>query len=308
MSEPPAVIVDCDPGQDDAVALVLAGRLTRLLGVTTVSGNVPLELTTRNALLMTQVLELDVPVHAGADRPLISEPSHAHAVHGETGLDGTELPAVAREVGGAHAVEFLIETVRAEPGCWLVTTGPLTNVALAFRQAPDLPELLAGVSLMGGSVSGGNVTPTAEFNIWCDPEAAMVVFGSGTRLRMAGLDVTHQVRARADRVAAIRAVGTGAATVVADLLDFYGGRYAERLGDDAGAPLHDPVAVVAVTRPELLEFETYPVTISRSGPTRGMTIVDRRPAGSDGATVEVAMRADADAIFGLLTEVLSTYP
>ena len=308
MSERPVVVVDCDPGQDDAVALVLAGRHTDLLGVTTVNGNVPLELTTRNALMMLQMLELDVAVHAGADRPLLAAPRHAEAVHGETGLDGPDFPPLTRQVSRGHAVEFLVETVRANPGCWLVATGPMTNVALAFRQAPDLPGLLAGVSFMGGSATGGNVTATAEFNIWCDPEAAMIVLDSGVRLRMAGLHVTHQVRARADRVAALRSVGTGAATVVADLLDFYGGRYAERLADDAGAPLHDPVAVVAVTHPQLLEFERFPVTISRAGPTRGMTIVDRRPGATDGAIVEVAMHADADAVFQLLADTLATYP
>jgi inosine-uridine nucleoside N-ribohydrolase len=308
MSDRPAVILDCDPGQDDAVAMVLAGRHTELLGITTVSGNVALELTTRNALMMAQVLELDVPVHAGADRPLIAEPRHAEQVHGETGLDGPRFPALARDVAPGHAVEFLIETVRTNPGCWLVPTGPLTNLALAFRLAPDMPGLVAGVSFMGGSATGGNVTPSAEFNIWCDPEAAMVVIESGARLVMAGLHVTHQVRADRARIAAIREVGTAAGIVVADLLDFYGSRYAERLGDDLGAPLHDPVAVAAVTHPHLLEFESYPVTISRSGPTRGMTIVDRRPQAADGPRVELAMRADADGFFALLTGTVATYP
>jgi inosine-uridine nucleoside N-ribohydrolase len=257
---------------------------------------------------MAQVLELDVDVHAGADRPLIARPSHADAVHGQSGLDGPDLPPLTRSASDIHAVEFLIESVRAHPGCWLVPTGPLTNVALAIRQAPDLAALVAGVSFMGGSATGGNVTATAEFNIWCDPEAAMIVFESGARLVMSGLNVTHQVRARDDRVAALRAVDTDAARVVAALLDFYGGRYAERLGDDRGAPLHDPVAVVAVTHPHLLQLETWPVTISRAGPTRGMTIVDRRPGASEGTPVEVAMRADADGIFELLVETVATYP
>ena len=308
MPERPAVVLDCDPGQDDAVALVLAGRHTELLGVTTVSGNVPLESTTRNALVMTQLLGLDVPVHAGADRPLLAPPRHAGEVHGETGLDGAQLPPLTRRAAAGHAVETLIETVRAAPGCWLVVTGPMTNVALALRQAPDLASLVGGISFMGGSATIGNVTPTAEFNIWCDPEAAMIVLESGVRLRMAGLNVTHEVRATRERIAAVRDLGTESARVVADLLTFYGTRYAERLNDDGGAPLHDPVAVVAVTHPHLIEHVTYPVTISRAGPTRGMTIVDRRPAGAEGAPVEVAMAADADAIFRLLVDTLATYP
>jgi inosine-uridine nucleoside N-ribohydrolase len=308
MAERPEVILDCDPGQDDAVALVLAGRHAELLAVTTVSGNVPLESTTRNALVMTQLLGLDVAVHAGADRPLLAQRRHAGEVHGETGLDGAQLPALTREAASAHAVEALIAGVRSHPGCWLVVTGPMTNVALALRQAPDLTSLLGGISFMGGSATIGNVTSSAEFNIWCDPEAAMIVLDSGVRLRMAGLHVTHEVRATRGRIEAIRDVGTESARVVADLLSFYGGRYAERLQDDAGAPLHDPVAVVAVTHPQLLELVTYPVTISRAGPTRGMTIVDRRPGATDGALVEVAMSADSDAIFVLLAETLATYP
>jgi inosine-uridine nucleoside N-ribohydrolase len=307
VSERPAVILDCDPGQDDAVAMVLAGRHTELLGVTTVSGNVGIERTTRNALLMAQVLDLDVAVHAGAVRPLIAEARHAEQVHGETGLDGARFPPLTRAVTPGHAVEFLIETVRATPGCWLVPTGPLTNLALAFRLAPDLPALAAGISFMGGSATAGNVTAAAEFNIWCDPEAAMVVLESGARLLMAGLHVTHQVRADPARIAAIRATGTDVAVIVADLLAFYGARYAERLDDGLGAPLHDPVAVVAVTHPHLLEFESYPVTVSRAGPTRGMTIVDRRPDAADGPRVEVAMRIDADEFFALLTDTVSTY-
>jgi len=308
MSERPAAIVDCDPGHDDAVALVLAGRHTELLGITTVSGNVALELTTRNALITTQVLGLDVAVHAGADRPLIAARRHADEVHGETGLDGPNLPPLTRATTPGHAVDFLIETIRARPGCWLVPMGPLTNIALAFRLAPDLPELLAGISLMGGSATIGNVTATAEFNIWCDPEAAMIVFEAGAPIRMAGLDVTHQVRADPDRIAALRSVGTGAASFVGDLLDFYRFTYADRLGDDEGAALHDPLAVLALTHPQLFEFGRHPVSISRSGPTRGMTIVDRRTHAPDGVAVDVATRVDADGVFRVLAETLATYP
>ena len=307
MNDPPAAVVDCDPGQDDAIALVLAGRHTELLGITTVSGNVPVELTTRNALITTQVLGLDVPVHAGADRPLIAGRRHADEVHGETGLDGPTLPPLTRAVAPGHAVEFLIETVRRRPGCWLIPLGPLTNLALALRLAPDLAELVGGISLMGGSSTIGNVTPTAEFNIWCDPEAAMVVFECGARIVMSGLNVTHQVRADPARIELLRAVGTGAATFVADLLDFYRSTYAERLGDHAGAALHDPVAVLALTHPRLFTFALHPVSISRSGPTRGMTIVDQRTQAPAGPTVEVAVTADADGVFAVLAETLATY-
>ncbi|HEX7022416.1 MAG TPA: nucleoside hydrolase, partial [Trueperaceae bacterium] len=177
----PRVIVDCDPGLDDAIALMLAARYCQPLGITTVSGNVGLTHTTRNALAIAELLDCDVPVHAGAERPLLVESGHSGYIHGETGLGATTLPAPRKHPASADAVRFIVDTARREEGVWLLALGPLTNIALALRSAPDIVGRLAGISLMGGSTSVGNVTPAAEFNIWADPEAADMVFASGAR-------------------------------------------------------------------------------------------------------------------------------
>lgn len=305
--ERPAVILDCDPGHDDTVALVVAARHAELVGVTTVSGNAPLADVTRNALAVTELFGIDVPVHAGSPRPLVAPARHAPAVHGETGLGGTSLPAPTRTAGAAHAVEFLIEATRARPGCWLVPIGPLTNIALALRLDPGLLDRIAGISLMGGSATTGNVTPTAEFNVWADPEAAAVVFGAGATvaLRMAGLDVTHQVRMTAEDGDRLRATGTPQGAFLADLLAYYGrsGRGGGRA--PVGSPMHDPLAVLAVTHPHLFTHERRPVHVELAGDARGMTVVDTRPhAPADADTCDVAEAVDAAAVRSLILDTL----
>lgn len=306
MSERPAVIVDCDPGHDDTVALVMASHHTELLGVTTVSGNAPLADVTRNALAVTELFAVDVPVHAGADRPLVAPARHAPAVHGESGLGGTSLPPPTRTAGAGHAVEYLIETTRARPGCWLVPMGPLTNIALALRLDPTVLDRVAGISLMGGGATVGNVTPTAEFNVWADPEAASIVFGAAARVpvRMAGLDVTHQVRMTAADGDRLRAVGGDRGRFLADLLAFYGRR--GRAGPaDEGSPMHDPLAVLAVTHPHLFTHVPRSVQVELAGGTRGMTVVDRRHhAPTDTATCGVAETVDAPAVRTLVLDTL----
>lgn len=300
MTERPAVLLDCDPGHDDVVAMLVAARHAELVGITTVCGNAPLVDVTRNALAVCDLFGLDVPVHAGCDRPLIGEPRHAAAVHGESGLGGTSLAEPARTQGEPHAVEFLIETTRARPGCWLVPIGPLTNVALAIRLDPGLVDRLAGISLMGGGAQFGNVTPTAEFNIWSDPEAAAIVFGSGGRVQMVGRDVTHQLGVTASHAEPFIAAGGPRATFLADLLFFYGAKGAGR-----PSPMHDPLAVLAVTHPDLLDFVDRQVTISLSGDTRGMTVVDQRWfASPDHAGCAVAEGVDADAALALVLDTL----
>lgn len=302
------IILDCDPGHDDAAAILLAARECDVLAITTVSGNAPLSLTTANALLMCQLAELDIPVHSGADRPLLVPAAHAPRAHGATGLDGPPRPEVHLEAASADAVGCIIETVRTHDDVWLVPVGPLTNIALAIRQAPDIIERLAGISLMGGAVGTGNVTPAAEFNIWADPHAAQIVFASGARvLRMAGLNLTHQLCVGPDVIAALRADGGTVPTFMAGLLDFYLSRYRERAGLDA-APMHDPCAVLAVTRPELFTFEARHVAVETEGRlTRGMTVVDGR-SGSDAApNCEVADAIDAPAALELIADAVRSY-
>ena len=255
MSAP--ILLDCDPGHDDAIAILLAlgSDELELRGVTTVAGNQTLEKTTANAI---RVLELagrgEIPVAAGAGRPLVREPRVAADVHGETGLDGPDLPPPQAEPSPQHAVDFLAERIE---GATLVATGPLTNVALLLARHPEAkPERIV---LMGGAIAEGNVTPAAEFNIWADPEAAQRVFASGLDVTMVGLDVTHKALVTAEHAEQLREAGR-IGEVVAELLEFYGGFHRAVYGWD-GSPIHDAVAVAHVIDPTLLEVERLNVRI-----------------------------------------------
>lgn len=304
----PTIVLDCDPGHDDAVAIVLAGRHTELAAITTVSGNAPLSATTRNALLTTQLAGLDVPVHAGAERPLVAPPRFAPEIHGESGLDGPVLPDLEREAAGDDAVATLIEASRGHDDLWVVAVGPLTNVALAMRADPGFALRLAGVSIMGGGINTGNVTPAAEFNIWADPEAAAVVFDSGAPLKMCGLDLTRQFFVDDEVIGRLRTIGNDMAAFVADLLGYYSTSTAARSGVRR-AFLHDPCAVLAVTHPELFTFEDLAVEIELAGEhTRGMTLADQRGfLGAAEPNVEVMRTIDRDRAMELLFDTISSY-
>jgi inosine-uridine nucleoside N-ribohydrolase len=274
----PKVILDCDPGHDDAFAIMFAAKHCELLGITSVSGNVGLPLTTHNAILITQLLNLDAPVHAGAAGPMIGVAYHAPDIHGKTGLGGPKLPKLTRELASNNAVQFIIDTVRSIDDVWLVAVGPLTNVALAIRQAPDIVKRLKGISIMGGSNSFGNRTPAAEFNIYADPEAADVVFSSGVKtLYMCGLNLTHQFRLGMSAVAAMQKMkNNSVASFYGELLEFFLGTYSKRFGT-LEAPMHDVCAVLAVTHPGVIGFEPRHVDVELRGEhTRGMTLVDER--------------------------------
>jgi pyrimidine-specific ribonucleoside hydrolase len=303
------VLLDCDPGHDDAIAmlLALASPEVEVLGITTVAGNQTLPKTTANAL---RVLEFvgrgDVPVAAGADRPLVRAPAVAADVHGETGLDGPDLPPPEGSTVGVHAVAFLAERIHtAGRPVTLVPTGPLTNVALLLAQHPDVAANLERVVLMGGAIAEGNVTPAAEFNIWADPEAAARVFASGLDITMVGLDVTHRAlltKAHAER---LRAAGrTGA--LVADLHAFYARFHAERYGWD-GAPVHDALALAHVVAPNLLTTLERNVEIDcESQLCRGRTVVDLWERTGRPVNAHVATEVDADAFLELLIERLAS--
>lgn len=305
-SPPPRVILDCDPGHDDVIAIVVAAHCTELVGVTTVAGNAPLDRTTYNACVVRDALGLDVPVHSGAARPLVAEPRFAGFVHGESGLDGAALPPPHRGADSADAVEFIIETSRAEPGVWLVPTGPLTNIALALRADPGLIERVAGVSLMGGGTFG-NRTPMAEFNIWADPHAAAIVLGSGLDITMAGLDVTHQFIVTPERIDDVAAIGTAFADLIADLFRFFSGNYVARHDHVRGAALHDPLAVMALTHPELFTSTERHVTVETTGEhTTGMTAIDRRDISDrQSPNARVLDTVDADAAWRVVVDALT---
>jgi purine nucleosidase/pyrimidine-specific ribonucleoside hydrolase len=293
------VLLDCDPGHDDAIALLLAlgSDELELRGVTTVAGNQTLEKTTANAI---RVLELagrgEIPVAAGAGRPLVRDPKVAADVHGETGLDGPDLPPPQAEPSPQHAVDFLAERIE---GATLVATGPLTNVALLLARHPEAkPERIV---LMGGAIAEGNVTPAAEFNIWADPEAAQRVFASGLDVTMVGLDVTHKALVNPDQLRGSGRIGE----VVAELLEFYGGFHRSVYGWD-GSPIHDAVAVAHVIDPGLLEVEHLNVRIDTDSELcRGRTVVDLwRRTGLE-PTANVAVGIDSDRFVSLLQERLA---
>jgi inosine-uridine nucleoside N-ribohydrolase len=297
------ILLDCDPGHDDAIALLLAlaSPEVELRGVTTVAGNQTVEKTTANAI---RILELvgreDVPVARGVDRPLLREPFVAAYVHGESGLDGPDLPPAQGEPVAQHAVDFLADHVA---GTTLVATGPLTNVALLLALRPEART--ERIVLMGGAIAEGNVTPAAEFNVWADPEAAARVFASGIDVTMVGLDVTHKAlvtRAHAERLRASGRVGA----VVADLLAFYDRFHREVYGFD-GSPIHDAVALAYAFRPDLLETKELNVEIdTESELCRGRTVVDVWRRSGREPNAHVAVGIDADGFVELLLERIAS--
>ena len=306
------ILVDCDPGQDDAIALLLAlaSPEVEVLGVTTVAGNQTIEKVTINAL---RVLELagrgDIAVAAGADQPLVGELVVAADAHGETGLDGPDLPAPQGRPVEQDAVEFLAERLLASARpVTLVPLGPLTNVALLLAERPEAAERIERIVLMGGAIAEGNMTPSAEFNIWVDPEAAAHVFASGLDVTMVGLDVTNRAvltAAHADRLRRQGAVGEA----VAAMLDFYGAFYREAY-DHGGCPVHDALAVAHVIRPGLVETQRRHVEVDVSeGICRGRTVVDmRRRTVLPEPNARVATDVDVPGFVSLLLERLPQLP
>jgi inosine-uridine nucleoside N-ribohydrolase len=301
---PTPMILDCDPGHDDAIAilLALASSEVELLGITTVHGNQTVDKTTVNAL---KVLELadraDVPVARGADRPLVRELTVADHVHGESGLDGPLLPEPTARSVDVDAVSFLAE--RLEPDVVLCPTGSLTNIARLLTEHPGVrPERIV---LMGGSIGLGNITPAAEFNIWADPEAAALVFESGIDITMVGLDVTHEAIVGPERVERLRGMGRVGA-IVAEWVDFYSLYHRQTYGWD-GPPVHDALAVAAVIRPELLETAHRHVAIeTESELCRGRTVVDLYPRKAVVPNAHVAVGVDAAAFLDLLEERIAS--
>ena len=302
------VILDCDPGHDDALALLLAAGDDRLdlLGVTTVAGNQTLEKTTRNALKILALAGVtDVPVAAGCDRPLVGELEVAADIHGATGLDGPELDVPMRASADVHAVELMRRLVTGSPEpVTLIATGPLTNVAMLLRTHPSVLPLIGRIVFMGGSTERGNTTPYGEFNIVTDPEAADIVLRSGLPITMIGLNVTHQARATPEVIADLKAMGTRSSTVSAELMTFFAGTY-RRVFGFADPPVHDPVAVAAVIDPSLLRTVGVPVVVELAGAhTRGATVVDLHGRTGLPANADVAVGIDVAGFWRLLMDAL----
>jgi inosine-uridine nucleoside N-ribohydrolase len=296
------IVLDCDPGHDDAIAilLALASPEVELVGVTTVHGNQTLEKTTDNALRVLEFVgRSDVPVARGAERPLTREPSPAAHVHGESGLDGPVLPAATARPTDEHAVDFLVERVTDQTV--LVPVGPLTNVALAL----DKGMRPARIVIMGGAIAEGNMTPAAEFNIWADPEAAQQVFHSGVPVTMVGLDVTHRALLTSAWSERFRGAGRVGA-FVAELVDFFSQYHARTYGWD-GAPIHDALALAHVIRPGLLTTEHRNIEVElESDLTRGRTVVDLWHRTDRPPNADVAVDVDGDAFLELLLERIAS--
>ncbi len=308
---PREIIIDTDPGQDDAVAilLALASPEINVLGITAVAGNVPLALTQKNARIVCELAgRRDVPVFAGCDRPLAHELVTAEHVHGKTGLDGPDLPDPTMPLQDAHAVDFIIDTVRRRPAgsVTLCPLGPLTNIATAFQRAPDIIDRVQEIVLMGGAYfEVGNITPAAEFNIYVDPEAAEIVFKSGAKLTVMPLDVTHKALVTKARNDAFRALGTPVGQAVAAMTDFFERFDKAKYGSD-GAPLHDPCVTAWLIRPELFSGRHINVEIETASPlTRGMTVADWWGVTDRAPNAMFMGDVDADGFFALLTERLA---
>lgn len=278
---PRKIIIDTDPGQDDAVAILLAlasPEDVTVLGITAVAGNVPLPLTARNARIICELAgKPETLIFAGCDAPMLRKLVTAEHVHGKTGLDGPQMDDPTMPLQNQHGVDFIIETLRREaPGTvTLCPLGPLTNIATAFEKAPDIIAKVQEIVLMGGAYfEVGNITPAAEFNIYVDPEAARIVFASGIKLTVMPLDVTHKALTTKDRIDAFRAMGTKVGDMVAAWTDFFERFDMEKYGSE-GAPLHDPCVIAYLIRPELFTGRLINVEIeTQSDLTLGMTVAD----------------------------------
>lgn len=303
------LIIDCDPGHDDAIAilLALASPEVEVLGITTVGGNSGLENTTRNALTVLEVAgRTDIPVAPGSDHPLVRQLQIADHVHGKTGMDGPDLAPPTTAPIDAHAVDFIAEMVAANPEpVTLAPVGPLTNIALLLRRHPRVVDNISRVVLMGGSIGLGNVTPAAEFNIWSDPEAAAVVFDSPLDVTMVGLDVTHQARLGRTHGDRLRSTGRAGA-FVADLLDFFV-RFHQRVYGLDSSPVHDAVAVAEVIWPGLLETVSCHVAVETGSElTRGRTVVDRWSVTGRPANARVGVDIDGERFAELLVDRIAS--
>lgn len=308
------IIIDCDPGQDDAVALFLAMASPEdlhILGITTVTGNVPLELTQRNARMMCDIAgREDIPVFAGCDRPMQLEPITAEYIHGNTGIDGVDVFEPATPLQEQHAVDFIIATLMAAEAnsVTLCPTGPMTNIATAIQREPAILANVREIVSMGGAMrEGGNRTPSAEFNILADPHAAEIVYDCGRPVTAMGLDVTHKVLSTRERVARLRALGNAVADATAGMLSFFH-RYDSKKYGSEGAPLHDPCTIAWLLQPGLFTTRLCNVAVETASElTMGHTAVDFWHVTERPRNVHWAAEVDAEGFYDLLVERLARF-
>lgn len=304
------LILDCDPGHDDAVAIILAGKhpMFDLLGITVESGNQTLAKTGRNTLNLVQLLGLDVPVCLGVAEPIIKEVEVCDAIHGESGLDGYDFPPLTIDYDERNAIRFIISSVlRSDEKVTIVTTGPMTNLALAMKLEPKIKENIEEIVLMGGSYQNGNVTPAAEFNIYCDPEAAYIVFNSGLKVTMVGLDVTRQVLVLPEIVERMEKVGNNVSDMFTKLMKVFNENQKRVFGFE-GSPLHDPVTIAYLIDPTLLTVKHVNCRIDIShGDSYGRTNCDMFDYLKLPKNTYVAEAIDVEKFWDIIEEALRRY-
>lgn len=309
MTKKRPIIIDCDPGHDDAIALLLAFSSDKLdiKGVTITGGNQTLEKTLQNAKNVLEFAGIKTPIAKGLDKPLLRDLEIAPEVHGESGLDGPELPQSNYETHHLNSVEFTAEILRAsDEKITLVATGPLTNIAAFLIAHPELKDKIEQISIMGGSVIGGNWTPAAEFNILVDPEAADLVFRSGLPIVMAGLDVTHRALIYDEEIEKIRQIDHKVAIMVAELLDFFSLFHKEQ--GFTGSPMHDPCAIAYLIEPEIFETKDYHIDIETKGKyTTGATVADQLDVLKKPKNVKAMMDVDRGKFFDLIYRSMLVY-
>jgi pyrimidine-specific ribonucleoside hydrolase len=320
------VILDCDPGHDDAIAIMLAVKHLDVLGISTIGGNCSLDKVTINALKILELIRRpDIPVYPGHSRPMVAELVTAPQFHGKSGLDGTDLPPPKAKPRDTHGTDFIIDTIRSVEDVAIIATGPLTNIAAALNRAPDIVPRIRELSIMGGSLTFGNWTPAAEFNIFVDPEAASRVFNSGVPIKMSGLNLTRQCVITLADLEKIRRIPTAAAKAATDMLDFYVAAERKNMGI-AGGDLHDPCAAAWLIDPSLIRGAPMHITVELRGEfTRGMTVCDYRhlhwgdpeqdlchspaisPRGKE-PNAEAGLELDTEGFKRLLFDTLADYP
>lgn len=317
------LIIDTDPGHDDAMAILLAGKYFDVVGITTVYGNQSIEKTTKNTLKILEFSGLtNIPVFQGCSKPIISEVSFSSAVHGEEGLHGYDFAEPTLCVMEEHAIDFIIKAATENKEITMLPIGPLTNIALALNKEPAIASRITEICLMGGSTTIGNVTPSAEFNIWADPEAADIVFRSGIPIKMVGLNLTRQAEAVPEVIDRMRALGNKTGIIASQLLDYYSQNLKKLFGVKGGS-IHDACAVAWLIDPTLITYERMHVAIELSGRlTRGMAVCDQRYIGRSGSRITggegvqssqvhnamVGMTLDVNRFFDLLINTIGKYP
>lgn len=305
------IILDCDPGHDDAMAILLAARhpAIELLAITTVAGNQAVDKTAHNALKVCSLANIrNVPIAKGMDRPLLRPARHAANIHGESGLDGPHLPEPYLELAPMSGVELIIHLLRNSDGdITLVATGPLTNIATAMHEEPSIIPKIKAITLMGGAIGLGNVTPAAEFNIWVDPEAAEIVFGCGRPITMVPLEVTHQALATETILHRLRTAPGNVAHVAAELLTFFADTYRQVFGF-SDPPVHDPCAIAVVVDPTIIKAHMMHVTIETTGQwTTGSTVCDVYGQSGQVANVRVGYALEVERFWTMMVSALLSY-